>query len=702
MSTRTTARWQRVRTVTAGVLLAVAGISPAKAEANECAFCLDLAGLQGELEFGTGWVSDDAWRFGHYSGLDERGLYAIGSATLELAGDDGTPWQFRGTDLGLDTRSLEISGGETGRYGLRLAWAQIPSRLHDNGRTPFDGGTAQSLPSGWVPAVDTSGMSALAATLSPVTIGSDRETLELGLRFSPSARWRQDLDYRYTERDGTVLLSGSFLNQASELARPLDDETHSLDAGISYIGEAWQARLGYTGSFYSSRTPALRWQNPYLPVAPGADEGQLALEPDNEFHQLTLSGQYRWSPLIQASGTVAAGRMTQDEALLAYTLNPGLAAALPRSGADAGVDTLHADLRLASRPVPALRLVASWIYDDRDNDTPVATWDYVSTDAVPGPGARDNLAWGYTRERLELHGDYRFTSRVSTAAGYEHEFVERDQAEAGHTREDEFWGRLKLVLGDAADLQLRYAYADRDVGNYQPVAGIPPENPLLRKYNLADREQNALELSLAVRPRENVDVGVSVELRDDDYSDSVLGLQSARQKIFNVDSSLVLPASTVLGATLGYEDISSRQAGSQAWAGPDWSAKNDDDTRFAMLSLDLPAVLERWDFRLSYTLAETAGAVEISQSGFASPFPDFETSLRRVELRSRYQLRERWSVLFRYAYEDYGVKDWSRDGVLPDTLPRVLTLGATWQDYSVHILSLSASYQFGSALTRDR
>jgi hypothetical protein len=240
------------------------------------------------------------------------------------------------------------------------------------------------------------------------------------------------------------------------------------------------------------------------------------------------------------------------------------------------------------------------------------------------------------------------------------------------------------------------------VGDYQPVPDIPAENPLLRKYNLADREQNALELSFDLRPRENLDVGVSVELRDDDYSDSALGLQSARQQIFNVDSSLVLPANAVLGATLGYEDIRSRQAGSQAFAGPDWSAKNDDDTRFAMLSLDLPAVLERWDFRLSYTRAETEGAIEINQSGFVSPFPDLETSLRRIELRSRYQLRERWSVLFRYAYENYGVKDWSRDGVLPDTLPRVLALGAMWQDYSVHVFSLSASYQLGPALTRDR
>ena len=39
-------------------------------------------------------------------------------------------------------------------------------------------------------------------------------------------------------------------------------------------------------------------------------------------------------------------------------------------------------------------------------------------------GARQRVrtcCYGYTRERLELTGDYRFTTRVSAAAGYEHE-----------------------------------------------------------------------------------------------------------------------------------------------------------------------------------------------------------------------------------------------------------------------------------------
>ncbi|MCB1598002.1 MAG: MtrB/PioB family decaheme-associated outer membrane protein [Gammaproteobacteria bacterium] len=669
---------------------------------STCIVCVDQGDLRGEMELGAAWVSDDAFRFGHHSGLDERGLYAVGALTLELARDNGTLWQLRGTDLGLDSRSLAISVSEPGRYGLQVAYSRTPSRLYDNGRTPFASGSTLTLPSGWVSAVDTGGMDALAVTLSPVEIRSDRDNLAIGFRFSPDTRWRYDLDYRYSERDGAALMSGSYLNRSTELVRPLNDEMHSIDTGISYAAENWQARLGYTGSFYTTSTPALRWQNPYLPPTPGADQGELALEPDNEFHQLMLSGQYGWSPTTRLSGSLAAGRMTQDEALLAFTLNPGLAATLPRTHAAVEVDTLHADLRLTSRPVSALRLGATWVYDDRDNDTPVTAWSYVNTDAIPEPAARENPLYGYTRERIELTGDYRFATRISSAAGYGHETVERDQAEVRHTREDEIWGQLRLALGAATDLRLRYTIADRDVSDYQSVPGIPAENPLLRKYNLADREQGVLELALDLRPRENLDVVVSAELRDDDYSDSLLGLQSARHEALNIDGSLVLPGSIVLGATLGYEDIHSRQAGSQAFAAPDWSASNDDETRFAMLSLDLPAVLDRWRLRLSYTRAETEGAISIDQSGFVSPFPDLETELHRFELHSRYQLRDRWSLLFRYAYEDYGVRDWSRDGVLPDTLPRVLALGAMWQDYSVHVFSLSVSCQLGADLTTGR
>jgi len=637
------------------------GVSPA-AQAD-CAFCLDPAAIAGEISLGAGAVSDDAWRLGHYTGLGDRGLFAVGAVDLALPTDGGSRFRLQATDLGLDTRAIVLDGGEQGRYGLRLGYAQIPSRLYDRGATS-------------------------------ARFGTDRETLDLRLRFRPALPLRYDLDYRYTARDGTALLAGSFLTQVAELARPLDDEWHNLDAGVTYVGEDGQARIGYAGSFYSSTTRALSWQDPDAPVTPGAGQGQLALEPDNEFHQLALAGSYRWSPQTSLAGNAAAGRLTQNEALLPFTLNPNLIGALPRTGAEAEVQTLHGDLRLTSRLTPALRIQATWVYDDRDNDTPVATWDYVVTDALPGL-PRENLDYGYTRERLALDGNWRVSSRFRGAAGYEREVVSREQAEVGRTQEDEVWARLQLALGDAADLRLRYAYADRHAGDYRPVPGIPEQNPLLRKYNLADRQQGALAASLDLRPRETVDLTLTAELRDSDYSRSVLGLESARERLYGADGSVLLATGAVVGASVGTEKIRSRQAGSQGFAAPDWTARNTDDTRFSIVSLDLPELVERWRLRASYSRITTEGSIAIDQSGFVSPFPDLATRLRRAELSARYELRPRWSLLFRYAHEDYEVDDWSRDGLAPDALPRVLALGVTWQDYSAHVFSLAASYRLG-------
>ncbi len=139
--------------------------------------------------------------------------------------------------------------------------------LYDNGRTPFDGSTAhcgchQAGCTPWTRRHERAARRAGAgdSRQRPRDAGPGAALLA---RRPPGS---YDLDYRYTERDGTALIVGSFLNQASELAQPIHDETHSLDAGISYRADNWQARLGYVGSFFANTTTTLRWQNPYTPV----------------------------------------------------------------------------------------------------------------------------------------------------------------------------------------------------------------------------------------------------------------------------------------------------------------------------------------------------------------------------------------------------------------------------------------------------
>ena len=43
-----------------------------------CERCVSADGWELDVEGGPAWVSDDAWRFGNYTGLDEKGWYLFG------------------------------------------------------------------------------------------------------------------------------------------------------------------------------------------------------------------------------------------------------------------------------------------------------------------------------------------------------------------------------------------------------------------------------------------------------------------------------------------------------------------------------------------------------------------------------------------------------------------------------------------------
>ena len=58
------------------------------------------------MELGIGYVSDDAYKFGRYNGLQEEGPFLIGNIDVEEFYEDGRFWNIHATNLGLDSRYL--------------------------------------------------------------------------------------------------------------------------------------------------------------------------------------------------------------------------------------------------------------------------------------------------------------------------------------------------------------------------------------------------------------------------------------------------------------------------------------------------------------------------------------------------------------------------------------------------------------------
>ncbi len=664
----------------------------------ECEYCEYPEGYTGELDIGVGAVSDESFKFGEYSGLNEEGGYLIGNArVIYRSQEDARYYDLHANNLGLDTRSLFLGGGKQGHYDVFLNYDELPHFISDSALTPFSGAGSDSLslPAGWVASGTTAGMSALAAGLRGVKLETQRKRLGIGARLLQGPRWgprwEYNVSFRREDRDGARRAGGAFFLRSAQLVRPVDYETDEVDATVAYNSRKLQVQLAYYGSTFRNADESLTWENPFTaPV--GDDRGQLALPPDNQFHQGTVSIGYQFSERTRATGDVAIGRMEQDERFLPVTLNASLGpVSLPRSSLDGEVDTLTANLRLTSALTDKLRLNASYSYNERDNDTPQADYTWVTTDAFLNTATRTNLPYSYIRDTFKLGADYRFPKGSRLRAGYEYDAYKRDFQEVEKAEEDSLWAKLKVRIDYKTHLTFKATHAERDASGYSAVPEIgPPENPLLRKYNMADRDRDLVGVNASLSPTERLTLGAGLDYINDDYDKSEVGLTESREFNLSADASLALNEKTSMSLYLNREKIESRQQGSQTYATADWSAQNDDTVTTVGIGVKYQAIEDKLDIGADYARSHSRGEINVNGSGF----PDLETELDTVKLYATYRLKDDVSLHAAYWYEHYDSEDWALDGVAPGTIGNVISLGETSPSYSVNALGLSMRYNF--------
>jgi len=73
-----------------------------------------------EIEVGIGYVSDDAYKFGRYTGLQGDGTFLLGEITLRELSEEGSFLSLRGRDLGTDDRYLRMDTGIAGIFASFL------------------------------------------------------------------------------------------------------------------------------------------------------------------------------------------------------------------------------------------------------------------------------------------------------------------------------------------------------------------------------------------------------------------------------------------------------------------------------------------------------------------------------------------------------------------------------------------------------
>ena len=565
------------RTILAASIAAIGLSAPLAAQAEDD----DLRSLitpDSQVEIGVGHVDNGSYKFGDYGrGMQRSGAFLIGNARTSMRGDNNANYlDLVARNLGLDSRSVMIKGGEQGNYGLSFEYDELMKLHSDSYQSPYNGlGSAVlTQPAGVTDGATTAAIAGLAASMKRFNVETKRKATGLGVTKQLTGGWDVAANYKREEKDGTKLTGipiqvGTGGSRGTALApEPINYSTDLFDAIARYADEKLQAQVSYHASLFSNDNRSLTWDNLFTGTGnTTARHGQM---PDNQFHQLGASGGYALSKETRLSGNLSFGRMTQNEAFLPYSTGGTMPATLSLNGK---IETTHADIKLNSKLTHDLHLTAGYKYDDRDNKTPVNTYAYITADrdagGVGASNTRTNTPLSKTQQMLYADIDYHLSEATKLKLGYDYDKITHTFEPTDGDTEHTVKAEIKHSFSDTASGGLAYAHSDRNASAYNGAAPLMAtytsaylaslcvapntfvlngavvtctgtasatsqattpflDTPSLRKFFLTDRNRDKLRAYANFAPSEKLDLQLGGSYYKERYPDAEAGFGLAK------------------------------------------------------------------------------------------------------------------------------------------------------------------------------
>lgn len=706
-----------------------------------------------QIELGVGYVSEDSFKFGNYTGLNDKGASLIGNIDLNRRNEANTHYfSLTGRNLGLSSRNLTVEGGEQGNYGLRFEYDEIPRYFSDTYQTPYlgAGSTRLTQPAGITDGATVAAMAGLADNMKPYNVKTQRKGLGFGITKELSRGWDVDFGYKRENKDGNKL-TGAMIQTGTGGSRgvvivpePVNYSTDQFEATARYSDEKLQFQFGYYGSLFKNANDAVTWDN--LFTGSGNATGSYGLAPDNEFHQVNASGRYVLSKATNLSANLSFGRMTQNDQFLPYSTAGAFAGTttaplLPTSSLNGKVYTSNVSLRLNSKLAPKLNLTAGLRYDDRDNKTPISTFLYVAGDRNAGLSAatnsgtrRRNMPLDITKQSVYADFDYHLTAATTVKLGYDFHQVRHNYEPTTGDKEHTLKTEVKHRFGDMVSAAASYAYSDRKASAYNGAAPLAAtydavylatlaggttgrtypwlEAPTLRKYFLADRQRDKFGATANVSPSERLDLQFGAHYMRDKYPDTMagIGLTKASNWIASFDANLQATDKLSGNFFASVDQYKADQNGAhlnnaamatQAEQGT-IPASNLGVTTLSDRTLTLglgvrykPTAKYELGGNVSHSDSKGRSDFVAGSAVTIAPVPNLVSRVSRLEMFSRYDLKKDLTVVVKFAHERYSAADWAWDAPLTLTsVTSVVGTNHTSPNYSINFVGVSLAYKF--------
>gem|GEM_PF-2904657 len=659
----------------------------------QCEYCTFFKGTETTTRFTLANLSDDAFRYAHATGIEE-GTSAFIDGQVIYFGESAEHFNLDYSHIGLDSAALHSTYGVYSQYQLSFDYLDLPIRQYKNLVTPFTnaGDKNLDLPAGWL-FFNGNNPVAVNPSWSQLDLQRDWQQLKINWQHAIDESFDYQIKVHQVENSGIKAFSAAQIWNATYLPYPVKHKTQSLNAQLSYQLDDFRGTFFYQLSEFDNGIDSLTYPNPFDSLVSGSETAQIASEPDNKAYKVGLTLNYQLQENSWAKLTASTGRLTQDMPFSPYSTNPLLNTDLPQDTLGAKVDTTLLSLRVYSRLSPELSLKARYRYHDQDNQSEQRVYQPVIADSFIGESVT-NLPYDYQSGKFSLGGDWRFLPGQLASVEFRTETRKRNFSKVEESDNEGLVGKLRLQHDSGIQLNTSISRFERDATQINMVDFLTvEENPLMQRYNQADRDEDKIKLQFLVNSWQPVSASLTAEYLDLEYTESEIGLQENRKVQYGVEFNWQVVEDINFALYLINEQSDIDLASSQGPNVSDWFASSNDTIDNVGLSLQLANLVDQQiDLSLEYNHADATSEINVNSSS-ANRMPTIKSDWTTAALKVDYHYSDEWRFQIGYQLDKFDSDDFAIDNVLPGTVSNLITFGAESYNYDVDYFSISFTYQ---------
>jgi MtrB/PioB family decaheme-associated outer membrane protein len=714
----------------------------------------------GSVSIGARSVNDktqDPSKLNEYRDLD--GGAVLGGFELRGRGNNYFLNGF-GENLGLDDQYLDLKGGKYGafRYQLYLNDLRHNFGSGPGARSPFAGVGGATLTA---PSI-AGGFNTNPATWNTFDDSYKRRDWGGMFEYQSGSPWYIRAEANEVKRSGINVIAAangmSPGNGFTDLPAPIDFSTKNYTAEVGYSTKTAHVAANLLYSKFDNGNELLSWSNRFSNPAGGLLDTTV-LPSDNNLTKIGINGNIRQLP----GDSTLAGRITYSnltnsvdmlQSMLVQFTTPGLsnqiAATNPSSPTFKGkLQTTTLAVSLSSHPMKNLDTRVYWNYNNESNKSTRMSFNPAANQGLRGgaaSGAGNNPPvncdsgglnpctpefFHYKKNNLGVEASYKVNAGNKIFGGWDYYDVERERIDFHGNKDNKLFVEWKNNSFDMVTGRIKYHYLQRR-SDWSLTPGLVQANPIepyVRRFDLANLNQNQVKFVLDASPAPFVEIGFEGIFKKNDYSDTTLGrTQDSRQEYY---ASLSAGDPSVLrGLIFGDIEITTYDSYHRVGTGNpnpataptattyNWDARNRDKSWQLGIGADW-SPMARLKLTGSYILAQTRGTTDFSvqQGGpTGTPFPsitNFDNTKRKtLNLKAVYEASKQWEITGGYAYEQYKYSDIGYDNTryfipsnaagatasnpayVANQQSSVVTGRYSFQPYTANIVYLIGKYKF--------